>query len=695
MTMKQDGGIPGSAISPLITAVEVVQDSSASVDSIWIRRARDEMGDPLDFYPDENEDDPSEAASFIVWLAQAPLITPTSQQQQGQQQPRRSPQQYQGYHEPSRPPPPPRRRQGEAAQESFLIEPERYFTYIPFAGISNQFYGMLRAMSIARALDRTLILPPITSSSHDKSRKNQAWSNFFDLNEFRRRTGLKVIEYQDLRDQGLFRGPTGVKKASAGEAAKATLSVDKRRGERYQRSLETGTGAVDMTMPCHVTCGFGSKRDLDFTAKAFIRQWGFQYKKEMLPNSSPASSPSTPPGSPVDNSPIDQTRDFDRIVKALQDDSLKGEGFLCVSNTYKIQISSAAIPASALVDSIEWHEFGQHLLFQPQLIQFVDEFLGRIFGRNPVERAKYGNDTFWISSLPLSGPWSQPTPTPLPEQVPAQESVPPQGESFQLQLLSQPMVMDVNNTLSPSPPPPSPPTYPQIPVSYAATVNLKPWPPLRPLIQHTFFMIHVRRGDFEAYCKKEFKDERLDQCLPSNEAYVRVINELQQRALRHGGGDDGGLGIYGNGKNDDPGHDPMLVEKEEAVGRSRSRSNRERRRIPVLVATNENRPEELAQLRQLGRTGKATRSTGMNNEEEAVAGGSVDYDVEGKEGEEWIILDHEEMQTVERLGVFGPMMVEQLLLAEAEALVGVRMSTFSRVGGYRQRDWYHRRILYM
>ena len=51
------------------------------------------------------------------------------------------------------------------------------------------------------------------------------------------------------------------------------------------------------------------------------------------------------------------------------------------------------------------------------------------------------------------------------------------------------------------------------------------------------------------------------------------------------------------------------------------------------------------------------------------------------------------MKTVERLGVFGPMMVEQLLMAEAEVLVGVRMRMFSRVGGYRQRDWYRRRIL--
>jgi hypothetical protein len=715
VTTKQDGCVQDPISPPAATV-------AAAGSPIWTRRAEDEMDDPLDVYPDEDEDDPLEAASFIAWLAQATLMIPTIQQQEDQEQ-RLPPQQYQEYHEPPRPPPSRRQQQqGGAGQESFLLEPERYFTYMPYAGISNQFYGMLRAMSIARALDRTLILPPITSSSHDKSRQNQAWSEFFDLNEFRRRTGLKVVEYQDLRDRGSFRGPTGVlespssvgaswippwvREASAGET-KATLA-DKRGGKRYQHNLGTGTSTVDMTLPCHVTCGFGSKRNLDFTAKAFIRQWGFQYKKEMLPKSSPTASSSTPPGSlPIGNEPIDQSRDFDRIVQALQDDSLRGEGLLCISNTYKIQISPTTIPASLLVDSIEWHEFGQHLLFQPRLTQFVDEFLVRTFGERPGERAKYGNDTFWISSLPLSGPWTMPVPEPL--LVPSQAPTQPQIDSPQLQLPSQPLANDVDNIPPPSSLQSGVPTDSRVSVSYAATVDLTPWPPLRPLIQHTFFMIHVRRGDFESYCKKEYKDGRFDQCLPSNEAYSRVINELQQRALRDGGGDagDGGSGdSYGvgglDGKNDGAGYDRMLVEKE-SVGRKPSRSKR--RRIPVLVATNEHRSEELARLRQLGRRRKSTRNASVNSnrdEQDAVArgGGRKDKEEltaegEEEEEEEWIILDHEEMKTVERLGVFGPMMVEQLLMAEAEALVGVKMSTFSRVGGYRQRDWYQRRILYM
>ncbi|KAF9130571.1 hypothetical protein BGW39_002927 [Mortierella sp. 14UC] len=305
-TTKQKDGVTGQAMVPTAAVAGAGargdQAAATTPDSpIWVRRAEDEMDDPLDFYPDEDEDDPLEAASFISWLAQASLT---------------------------------------------------------------------------------------------------AWSEFFDLDEFRRRTGLNVVEYQDLRDRGSFRGLTGVqesrssvgaswiplwvKEASAAAAAEAK----EKRGDRYQHSLGTGTAVVDMAMPCHITCGFGSKRDLDFTAKAFFRQWGFDYRKQMLLKSPPPTSP-PPSGSTVavGTSPIDQTRDLDRIVAALQDDSLKRERLLCVSNTYKIQISPAAIPASSLVDSIEWHEFGQHLLFQPKLTQFADEFLDKTFGEHPEEGA--------------------------------------------------------------------------------------------------------------------------------------------------------------------------------------------------------------------------------------------------------------------------------------------------------------------
>lgn len=150
-------------------------------------------------------------------------------------------------------------------------------------------------------------------------------------------------------------------------------------------------------------------------------------------------------------------------------------------------------------------------------------------------------------------------------------------------------------------------------------------------------MLHIRRGDFETYCKETFGDFKLTQCLPSNERYVELVRELQERA------------------------------RKAAKGGSPTK-------IPVFVATNENTPEKVQELRMLGL--------------QSVSGDSGD-------GEEWRVLNHTELQTVARLGPYGPMVIDQILMAEAEAVLGVKMSTFSRVAEYRQRDWYGKRMLYM
>ncbi|KAF9586667.1 hypothetical protein BGW38_010668 [Lunasporangiospora selenospora] len=614
------------------------------------------MEDSLDYYPDEGEDDFTEAASFVTWLTQASIkhatSTHNSDQDSGLPLQQQS-QQYQHSFQASR-------DSGEGQPSAFVNE--KFITYLPFAGLSNQFYGMLRAMYIARALGRTLLLPPITSSSHDKTRKNQPWSDFFDLNKFQRRTGLRVIEYHSLRDQGNFRGPTGIRESGSSVGASwisplqyggdGTHSPEPRRSgilgqssfviqdqkdgnfvsqepntpslteksfmmATYQHSPGTGTGSVDMSMPCHVTCGFGSKRGLDYTAKAFLRQWGFEYKKLMLPtkpkpSKSLQSDETTNKESDkekVNSVPIDQTREFNRILESLMDESLEKEPLICISNTYKIQVpttSTAQDPGvssgpSFTIDSPEWHEFGQHLFFQPRLVQFVNTFLEQTLGQSPEHRLVFEKETFG--------------------------SVHMQRSSSQTQ----------QSTLGPQ-------------------------------TNHTFFMLHVRRGDFESYCKKDFPDDKLfSQCLPPVEAYFKVVEDLQLWAQHQVQAQGQPLGFpVPEDMTSEDAKTQLILDRDSQVKKAGSR-----RKIPVIVGTNEHRAEELARLRRP----KATSDEG--------------------DDDEWIVLDHDKLKTVEHFGVFGPMMIEQVLMAEAEVLVGVKMSTFSRVGAYRQRDWYGRRIVYM
>jgi len=328
----------------------------------------------------------------------------------------------------------------------------QYVTYLPYAGITNQFYGMLRGMEVAKALGRTLIIPPITASSHDKSKQNQPWSRFLDLDRFQELTGAKVIEFHKLRDV-----------------------------EQVEYNQ----------MDCKITCGFGSKRTIDFTAKGFLKQWKFNVTLSPLP--------------------IDANK-LDTVVRMLE--PFKRDKFVCISNTYKISTP----------DKSEWDRFGQHLHFTPELENFVQSYLE--------------------NQLIKTGP----------------------------------------------------------------TQN--------------YIAIHIRRGDFAQYCQSNFAGPKMVHCLPSTEEIAAQIDKIQSKH--------------------NPSGSPTDI-------------------LPVFVATNENRPEELKKFADLG----------------------------------WKYLDHQEMGTAETLGVFGPMMVDQVFMAHAQALVGIQMSTFSRVGALRQRDWHKRQINYM
>lgn len=340
----------------------------------------------------------------------------------------------------------------------------QYITYLPYAGITNQFYGMLRGMEMAKALGRTLIIPPITASSHDKSKQNQPWSKFLDLDRFQELTGAKVVEFHKLRDVEL---------------------------------------AEFSQLQCGITCGFGSQRTIDFTAKGFLKQWKLNVTLNALS---------------VD------TNKINTITKILAPH--RRDKYICISNTYKISVP----------DKSEWERFGQHLHFTQELEDFVQAFLDK-----NLEKPEAVYDPKTRTTI-----------------VPTQK----------------------------------------------------------------YIAIHARRGDFAKYCQDNFKGPKMIHCLPSTEDFAERIDVIQAR-LNPAGSLKGIL--------------------------------------PVFVATNERRPEELKKFADLG----------------------------------WSYLDHDLMGTADQLGVFGPMMVDQVFMAHAQALVGIQMSTFSRVGALRQRDWHNRKMEYL
>lgn len=51
--------------------------------------------------------------------------------------------------------------------EDEIDDNEKYLLYLPYEGFTNQLYSLLRAMFLAKQLNRTLLVPPIYSSVHD------------------------------------------------------------------------------------------------------------------------------------------------------------------------------------------------------------------------------------------------------------------------------------------------------------------------------------------------------------------------------------------------------------------------------------------------------------------------------------------------------------------------------------------------
>ncbi|KAF9290016.1 hypothetical protein BGZ68_008097 [Mortierella alpina] len=433
-------------------------------------------------------------------------------------------------------------QQQQHSLHSRLDASVKYMTYLPYAGLTNQFYSMLRAIMIAKSLDRTLILPPITASSHDKTKQNQPWSSYFDLDTFMYLTGVKVIEFHDLREPD---------RIAAAESLK-----------------------------CHITCGVGSLRPLDFSAKEFLKQWKFD----------------------LATTPLDiETTEFSELVPALQ--SLEDEHMLCITHGYKI-----AVPKKE-----EWDLYGRYFYFTPAVERFfagvLEKMAADTLQTQMSLKQRYMDEQ---SDQLIKEQWrSDSTAEDLHELQQEQQRRENEHEHSENSLDGDSRGL-MNSAIAPETELYDASRLKVTNDNNEIQMNNAPIPSHGP-----FISIHVRRGDFIDYCQQHFQ-HALKTCLPTTQELASTLQDLLVA-------------------------DPSL------------------RDLPVYVSTNEDRPEELAQFRYLG----------------------------------WHVLDHQRIGSREKLGVFGAMMMDQIFMAQAQVLIGVRTSTFSRVGAYRQEDWYGRKAVFM
>ncbi|KAG0006426.1 hypothetical protein BGZ65_008185 [Modicella reniformis] len=137
-----------------------------------------------------------------------------------------------------------------------LLDPSvKYLGYMTYAGLTNQFIALENAAYLAFRLNRTLIIPPITTNSHDKYNSNQRWSDFFDLARFTTLTGLNVVEWNDIRPLTQEQTQVGLQQAMMG-------------GKPFPL-----WEALAENLTCQVVYGFGDSERLHTTEVTFARQF--------------------------------------------------------------------------------------------------------------------------------------------------------------------------------------------------------------------------------------------------------------------------------------------------------------------------------------------------------------------------------------------------------------------------------------
>ncbi|KAF9147385.1 hypothetical protein BG015_010987 [Linnemannia schmuckeri] len=157
-----------------------------------------------------------------------------------------------------------------------LLDPNtKYLSYMPFAGITNQFIALQGAAFAARRLNRTLIIPPIVSNTHDRENTHQPWSQFFDLPRFTELTGVPVLEWSDVRPLDPLQYQLGVDHAA--------------RYGKGPRAQEWSELAQNIT--CQIVYGYGAP-DLDINISAKYFMWHFLMRPNFV--RPPPKKPETP-----------------------------------------------------------------------------------------------------------------------------------------------------------------------------------------------------------------------------------------------------------------------------------------------------------------------------------------------------------------------------------------------------------------
>ncbi|KAG0267239.1 hypothetical protein BG011_007648 [Mortierella polycephala] len=258
---------------------------------------------------------------------------------------------------------------------SHLDPNTKYLSYLPFAGLTNQFIALEVAAYTAKRLNRTLIIPPIITNTHNHENTHQRWSQFLDLPRFTELTGLTVLEWDTVRPLDAHQHQAGQDHAQMGRA----------RGGQNPTAKRWNSVAENIT--CQIVYGYGAP-DLNVNISGMNFLWHFLFRATFV--DPPSRKPEIPFYDRKKYAQDNQHSDEDLIVMEDlvaryrdYDDSADinngGYQILFLSHTFKVKDPEYG-------NRRYWMEIGQHLHFVPQVMEYVtDKMNEEVQGDHEVE----------------------------------------------------------------------------------------------------------------------------------------------------------------------------------------------------------------------------------------------------------------------------------------------------------------------
>ncbi|KAG0338950.1 hypothetical protein BG004_006994 [Podila humilis] len=229
-----------------------------------------------------------------------------------------------------------------------ILKPNiKYLSYMSYAGLTNQFMALENAAYIATRLNRTLIVPPIITNSHDRYNSNQRWSEFFDFQAFTKSTGVSLVEWTDMRPLSPEQSAIGKHKVRRGSKAYPLWN------------------SLAENLTCQVIYGFGDKERLHTTENTFARQ--FLFKPVFV--RPPHRSPKTPVYDRISIGAKDNIDMEDVVtIEDLEDRySNNTDQLLFLSHTFKLKDPRGR--------GLPWEVVGRHLKFLPKVREYATRII--------------------------------------------------------------------------------------------------------------------------------------------------------------------------------------------------------------------------------------------------------------------------------------------------------------------------------